>query len=124
MKNFLLIIIGSLAVALGVLGMFLPILPTTPLLLLAAACYIRASDKLYQWLIKNKYLGSYIKNYRENKGMAKKDKVVTIGTLWIGISISTFILPIQWIRILLVVIALLVSRYIFSLKTLDTENHA
>lgn len=124
MKKFILIVIGSIAIALGVLGMFLPMLPTTPLLLLAAACYMRASDRLYLWLIGNKYLGSYIKNYQENKGMVKKDKLITIGTLWVGIGISVFIVPLGWIKILLLVIALLVSRYILSLKTLDRENHA
>ncbi len=118
MKKILLIMIGSLAVVLGIIGMALPILPTTPFLLLAAACYIKASQRLYHWLIRNPYLGAYIKNYREGGGMSRRDKVITIISLWLGISFSIFIIPLDWVRVLLFFVAFFVSRHILSLKTI------
>ncbi len=63
LKNGLLITFGSIAFVFGILGVFLPLVPTTPLLLLAAACYVRSSQKLYRWLIHNKWFGQYIENF-------------------------------------------------------------
>jgi uncharacterized protein len=71
---------------LGAVGIFLPVLPTTPFLLLAAACYCRSSDKLYQWLMGNKWFGTYIKNYREGKGLSIKTKIIALTVLWVSIS--------------------------------------
>ncbi|MBS4538796.1 DUF454 family protein [Clostridium sp. D2Q-11] len=70
----ILVFIGTLSVILGVIGIFLLLLPTTPFLLLAAACYIRGSKKFYNWLISNRFFGKYIKNYSEGKGIALKTK--------------------------------------------------
>ena len=75
LSRWALIIIGSFFTGLGILGLFLPLLPTTPFLLLAAACYIRSSERFYNWLINNKWLGNYIKNYLEGKGVSLKAKV-------------------------------------------------
>ena len=74
----LLVVCGTLSVALGVLGIFLPLLPTTVFLLLAAACYARSSERFYLKLINSPWLGSYIRNQREGRGMRKRDKVVTL----------------------------------------------
>jgi len=86
-----LIIVGSFFAGLGILGIFLPLLPTTPFLLLAAACYIRSSEKLYNWLMNNKWIGRYIKNYLEGKGIPLKSKVLSISALWITIGYSVFL---------------------------------
>jgi len=64
-----LIVVGTISTALGILGIFVPILPTTPFLLLAAACYSRSSQRFYDWLLNNKYFGNYIRNYLEKKGI-------------------------------------------------------
>jgi uncharacterized protein len=122
MKNWLLIAIGSLSVVLGVIGIFLPILPTTPFLLLAAACYIRSSDRFYQWLITNKWLGSYIKNYREGHGIPKRTKIWVISLLWLTIGFSAiFVVPVLIGKITLVAIAFGVTYHIVKIKTLK-EN--
>ena len=76
MKKIALILIGVLSVILGVIGIFLPILPTTPLILLAGYCFLKSSKRLYNKLIKNKYLGIYIKNYYEKKEFPKKQKLM------------------------------------------------
>jgi len=117
-KNHILILAGTFFVILGFLGIFLPILPTTPFLLLAAACYFRSSDRFYRWLINNRILGAYIRNYLEGRGMSRKSKVITLALLWITIGI-TIIFGIQniIIRIILVTIALGVTIHISRLKT-------
>jgi uncharacterized membrane protein YbaN (DUF454 family) len=89
-NRWALILAGNFFVALGILGIFLPLLPTTPFLLLAAACYFRSSERFYNWLINNKWLGNYIKNYREKKSIPLKVKVLCLSFLWLTIGYSVF----------------------------------
>ena len=112
----LLVVCGSLCVALGVLGIFLPLLPTTVFLLMAAACYARSSDRFYQKLITNRWLGSYIQNHREGRGMRRRDKAVTLAMLWIGIG-ATMIWTAEsvWVRALLLSIAVGVTVHVVRL---------
>lgn len=118
-KKIIFIICGSIAIGLGILGIVLPLLPTTPFLLLGAACYLRSSNKLYQWLINNKWLGSYIKNYYEGNGITLKTKIVSISLLWISISYAAlFLIEILLVKILLLFIAIGVTKHLLSLKTL------
>ena len=81
--------LGSFFVALAAIGVALPGIPTTPFLILAAACYIRSSQKLYDWLISNKTFGPYLKDYREGKGIPKKAKALAISmiVLFVGSSV-------------------------------------
>lgn len=117
LKTFL-IVIGFIAVGLGILGMFLPVLPTTPFLLLAAACFAKSSKRFYNWLLNNKWFGSYIKNYREGKGIPLKIKIMSMGFMWITIlTTSIFFLENIYIRILLLVIAIAVTIHISTIKT-------
>jgi uncharacterized membrane protein YbaN (DUF454 family) len=114
-----LIAIGTISVALGFLGILLPVLPTTPFLLLAAACYIRSSRRFYCWLINNRFCGKYIQNYREKNGIPLKLKIFVISLLWITILASViFAVDLLVIRILLVLIAVGVTVHIASLKTI------
>jgi len=76
-----LIVAGTFSIALGILGIFVPVLPTTPFLLLAAACYARSSQRFYDWLLNNKYFGNYIRNYRERKAIPLKGKVLALALL-------------------------------------------
>ncbi len=111
----LLLGIGSLSVVLGVVGIFLPILPTTPFLLLAAACYVRSSQRFYAWLVSHPVLSKYILAYLDGSGIPRKAKYYTLLTMWVTMAISALIVPIWQVRILLLCIALLVSRYIWRL---------
>ena len=117
-RKYLLIAAGILCSILGVVGIFVPVLPTTPFLLLAAACFVRSSEKLYNRLLNNRFFGNYIRNYIEGKGLPLNIKIVTIILLWVTISIS-IIFGVQnpVIRIILVVIALGVSFHIIKIKT-------
>jgi uncharacterized membrane protein YbaN (DUF454 family) len=117
LKAFL-IVIGFIAVGLGILGMFLPILPTTPFLLLAAACFAKSSDKFYHWLLNNRWFGSYIKNYREGKGIPLKIKIMALSFLWSTILISiVFFLDNIYVQVLLFAIAAAVTIHISLIKT-------
>ncbi len=121
--RWVLIAAGTIFLGLGIFGIFLPILPTTPFLLLAAACYARSSKRFYDWLINNKWFGSYIKNYREGKGVPLKVKVYTISLLWITILFSAFfIISIFWIRVVLIFIAVGVTIHILTIKTYRQKN--
>lgn len=126
MKDFskiVLIIIGTTFVILGVLGIFLPLLPTTPFLLLGASCYVKSSPNLYDWLLGNKYLGCYIKNYSEGNGIPLKVKVMAIAILWSTMSYSiAFVVGNLYIRICLGLIASAVTYHIISRKTLMQDN--
>ena len=117
--KLLLIIAGTIFVGLGVIGIFLPVIPATPFLLLAAACYARSSRRFYCWLLNNRWFGVYIKNYRQKKGMSLKMKILTVALLWLTILISViFAVQSLALRIVLIIIAIGVSVHLLSLKTL------
>ena len=111
-------ILGTLALILGVVGVFLPLLPTTPFLLLAAACYVKASPSLYNWLITHKYLGAYIRNYWEGKGIPLKTKFISIAVLWGTISLSALKIDNPYVRIFLLIVAVAVTVHLVRMKTL------
>lgn len=115
----LLVIAGTIFVGLGIVGIFIPILPTTPFLLLAAACYAKGSQRFYHWLLSNRWFGAYIDNYRQKRGMPLKIKIVTVALLWLTIGVSVaFAVQSLTVRIILVLIAVGVSIHILSIKTL------
>ena len=117
--KYLLIILGSISLALGVIGIFLPLLPTTPLLLLAAALYVRSSEKLYLWLIHQKYLGSYIRNFREHKAIPLRAKIVSVSMVWITLTYCAISISEQiWIKAMFILLAIGISVHILSYKTL------
>jgi uncharacterized membrane protein YbaN (DUF454 family) len=120
-----LIVCGTLFVALGTLGIFLPLLPTTVFLLLAAACYARSSERFYRKLIENRVLGAYIRNHREGRGMRRRDKVITLVALWAGIG-ATAIWSVEalWLRLLLAGIAIAVTVHVAKLPAFRPEPTA
>ncbi len=117
----LLIVCGTVCVALGTLGIFLPLLPTTVFLLLAAACYARSSDRFYRRLIESRWLGTYIRNHREGRGMRRRDKIATLVMLWAGIG-ATAIWSVEalWLRLLLAGIAIAVTAHVARLPAFRT----
>jgi uncharacterized membrane protein YbaN (DUF454 family) len=119
-KKILYITGGTISLALGVLGVFLPVLPTTPFLLLTAFCYVRSSKRLYTWLINHKLFGSYIYNYMKYKAVKKRVKTGAVIFLWITIGVSILAVNNLHIRIFLVVVAIAVSWHILSLKSLES----
>ena len=117
--RILLIIAGTFFVGLGIVGIFVPVLPTTPFLLLAAACYARSSQRFYSWLLNNKWFGNYIRNYLQRRGVPLKVKLLTVTLLWITIGFSVaFAVQTLVVRLILVLIAIGVSIHILSIRTL------
>lgn len=117
-KKWLLIIAGSLSVGMGVLGIVLPLLPTTPFLLLAAACYLRSSERLYNWLINHRVFGKIIRNYLQKRTISIRVKISSLTLMWLAISYSAiFVVSILWVKILLFAIAIGVTVHILSFKS-------
>lgn len=118
LKRRLLIVAGTVSTAIGIIGIFVPILPTTPFLLLAAACYLRSSQRFYNWLLNNRFFGAYIRNYLQGRGMPLKIKIFTILLLWTTITCSVvFAVQALVLRVILLVIAAGVTVHIAMIKT-------
>jgi uncharacterized membrane protein YbaN (DUF454 family) len=121
-RKYLFISLGILATGLGLLGVILPVLPTTPFLLLAAILFSNSSEKFLHWLLTNKLCGGYIRNYREGKGMLLKQKILTISLLWLTIGSSAiFFVDTLWVRIVMGVVAIGVTTHLVRVKTYRPE---
>ncbi len=117
--NILLTICGLISLGLGILGAFLPVLPTTPLLLLAAALFLRGNRHLYEWLMHHPRLGPYISNFMEHKMIPVRIKVISISALWITLGYCAIQVVEHWtLRLIFLVIAVGVTIHILSYKTL------
>ncbi|WP_337058056.1 YbaN family protein [Pseudomonas sp. USHLN015] len=119
--RYVLLVVGWLAVVLGVIGIFLPVLPTTPFLLLAAACFVRSSRRFYLWLVNHRHLGPWIRDYLEGNGIPLRGKVYAIGLMWISIAFSCYLVPMPWARGFMLTSAVLVTVYILRQKTLGRD---
>jgi uncharacterized protein len=117
--KWLLISLGILAMVVGLIGVVAPLLPTTPFLLLAAACFVRSSDTLYDRLTSNRLFGGFIRDYREQRGVSARAKIVALALLWgvIGYTALTAV-DAAWLRVLLVAIAVAVTIHLLRLRTL------
>jgi uncharacterized protein len=120
--KILLNIIGSIAVVLAILGIFLPLLPTTPFLLLASACYMRGSERMHRWLRNHRLFGEYLRNFEDNRALPLRAKIVTLVLLWASMAYSIFVVNKLLLRIMLLVIASGVTIMILRMKTLETAE--
>ena len=107
-------IIGLIAVVLAILGVFLPLLPTTPFLLLASACFARGSDRLHGWLLNNKLFGSAIRDFEQGKGMPRKAKIMAVALLWASLAFSVFKASSVIVIALLVCVGIGVTTYLLA----------
>ncbi len=108
---------GCVCVGLGVVGIVVPVLPTTPFLLLAAACFLRSSPRLHKWLLNSPLLGGYIRHYRDGTGIPPRSKLTAIGLLWLATGWSTgFVIETLWLRVLLVLIAIAVTIHLATIR--------
>ena len=102
----------------GILGIFLPLLPSTVFFLMAMGCYGKSSPSAYRWMTTNRLFGQHLREYREEKGATIATKIVSIATLWIGIGASEYFIDNLWVRLLLVGIAIAVTAHLFLLRTI------
>ncbi len=111
---------GWLALALGAVGLVLPVLPTAPFVLVAAACFMRSSERLHAWVVEHPTFGIHIRDYLAGKGLRRRTKVLALATLWASVSVSVAVfVPLFAADAAIVVIAALVTVYILRLPTCD-----
>ena len=123
--GMLLKIAGTVFLIIGGVGIILPLLPTTPFLLLAAVCYARSSERWYNWLLYNRWFGSYIRNWHEGKGIPMRTKILSVVFLIMTIGYSAaFVVPFFIGKVVLILIAVCVSIHILSFPTLESDAGA
>lgn len=119
----LLIISGSIFLGLGFLGIFVPGLPTTPFLLLAAGCYVRSSNRLYSWLLGHRLFGRHIKNFRESRSIPLRSKIISLILMWVMIGVSVFFLIENLtVRIVIFILGLIGTLVLLSIPTSGKQN--
>ncbi|MBC8320010.1 MAG: YbaN family protein [Bacteroidetes bacterium] len=111
-------ILGRIFAGIGITGIFIPLLPTTPFLLLAAYCFNRGSESMPDWFVKNKLIGQYLNNYREKKGISLRSKMNSIFLLWFAVGASIYLSNNLYIRIILVIVIVGVTTHILLMPTL------
>nr|WP_306669569.1 YbaN family protein [Pollutimonas harenae] len=109
---------GTLALILAILGIFLPLLPTTPFLLLASACYLRGSERLHHWLMTHRMLGPYLSNLQAGRGIPLRGKIIALTLMWASLAFSAWYVPLPWVRWLLLIPGIGVTIYLIRMKTL------
>ena len=110
-------LLGTLSLIVGIIGIFLPVLPTTPLILLATYCYYRGSRHMYHWLMHHPYLGTYIRNFTEKKVIPLHAKILTLSLLWASLLFCAYILNPIWLKALMIAIAIGVTWHILSYRS-------
>lgn len=112
-------ILGTISLGLGILGIFLPLLPTTPLLLLSAALYLRSNKRLYDWLLSHPRLGPYITNFLKHRAIPIRVKIISVTAVWITLLYCAFAVAGHWtLSLLFILLATGISIHILSYKTL------
>ena len=119
-KKLAYLVLGTVSLALGVVGIILPVLPTTPFILLTAWCYFRGSPKLHKWLIEHPRLGPLVEEYSDDRGMRKESKVKAIIMTWVAVLLTAvFILDTIQLRALVIGLAGIGTIFMLRLKTRD-----
>lgn len=121
-KRYFLLCIGWLSVILGVIGIFLPVLPTTPFLLLASACFFRSSKKFHNWLCHHPKLGPMVTVWQDGRGIPKRVRNRAILVMIVGMSLSAYIVDRFWVTIMLLCIGCAVSFYLCRLPICDEAD--
>lgn len=117
--NYIFIALGSISLVLGIIGIFLPVLPTTPFLLLSATLYLKGSKPLYDRLMANEYLGTYIRNFQEKRAIPLRVKITSVTMVWASLFYCAFfVAEAWWLSVLFISIAIGVTIHILRFKTL------
>lgn len=115
-------IVGTISVLLAIAGIFLPLVPTTPFLLLASACYLRGSKRLHGWLMRNRLLAQYITGFQQGRGIPLRAKIITIALLWGSILFSLYKVDALAVQSILVVVGLAISTLVLRFKTFKEQG--
>ncbi|MBG3474280.1 YbaN family protein [Staphylococcus aureus] len=122
--RLILIVIGLIFTALGIAGAVLPLLPTTPFLLVAVFCFARSSDRFYNWLINQKIYKEYVENFYLHRGYTLQQKIKILISLYIVIGCSIYMVDVLAVRIGLIIMVIIQTAVLFTfVKTLPKSNH-
>lgn len=121
-RKLLFNVLGTIFVGLGIAGIILPLVPATPFLLLASACYLRGSDRLHDWLMNHRLMGPYLRNFKEHRAMPMGAKIGTIAVLWTSVAFSAYAIERIHVQIILVLIAIGTTTYILRMRTLGRDT--
>ncbi len=121
LKRSFFVLAGTVSLGLACAGIVLPVLPTTPFLLLTAGCYLKGSKRMHTWLLNHKLFGQYIKNYVEGKGISAKAKIFTLSLMWIAISYTLITVSVLVMQVALFIIASAVTAHIIKVPTYKEE---
>ncbi len=122
LKKHLLIALGSLSLGLGAVGIVVPVLPTTPFLLAALYCYLRSSQRLYDWLIHHRVFGTYLYNYVTYRAVPRQTKIAALIVLWAGLITSMILVDLLYVRLILLIVGIAVSIHLLTLKTIERSQ--
>jgi uncharacterized protein len=113
---------GHFCVVLGTLGIFLPLLPTTPFILLAAACYVRSSERHYQWIMENRVFGKILRDYQQKRGITLWTKVIGLALLWTSLLFSVSRVDKPTLKWVILGAGIFPTILILRIPTLRDEN--
>jgi uncharacterized membrane protein YbaN (DUF454 family) len=117
--KILLVTGGFISFAVGVIGLLIPVFPTSPFIILAAALFFEGSDRWYNWILHHRWFGPYVRDYRERGGMRRVPKYLFLLTVWVAVGVSTVVaLEVPWQRVLLLAFGAALSTWVLRLKTL------
>lgn len=122
MKRVLLIILGWICVVLATLGVVLPLLPTTPFLLLAAWCFARSSPRFHHWLLHRSWFGSYLRHWQQHRALPKGAKPKAVALILVTFAVSIYFVPLLWVRILLLCMMCMLLIMMWRLPVVDLEQ--
>jgi len=122
MKRIILIIIGWLAVVLATLGVVLPLLPTTPFLLLAAWCFARSSPRFHHWLLYRSWFGSYIRHWQDHRALPPGAKPRALVFIVLTFAVSLYLVNILWVRLLLLVMMCALLFFMWRMPVIDEKQ--
>ena len=122
-KKLLFNVIGLVCVIFGIIGVFVPVWPTTIFAIIASIMFSRANPKMHAWLLRSRFLGPYLDNYHNKRGIAMPYKIRTVWFMWSGMVFSMSVIGMLWVQIMLVAIGTAVTLHVFLIKTRPTlEN--
>lgn len=120
-RKFILIPVGMICLAIGGIGIFVPLLPTTPLVILAAGCFASSSPRLYEKLVNTRYFGEYIRNYREKTGITRSTRIVSLVFLWSLLGVSAYFMRSNSVVLaILLIVGIAVSIHILTIRRMIT----
>jgi hypothetical protein len=111
-RRYALIAVGWTSVGIGVLGMAVPVLPTTCFLLLAGGCFAKSSPRASRWLYSNRLFGRYVKDYKEAKVIPLRVKGLSLAVLWATIGATVIAVPSWLVRVPVLLIALIITMHV------------